>query len=322
MAIAHIFLTMLLAGQAHALPAVQSAPQPAAQPAAQPEPPTEPKMSPECLAPVDPKAPADPNAPFPTAGAMLDALEKADATLRTLTADLRYEREFEIHGDRQVRIGKLVYTVTEPVASDPAPKGENPTSEPVRDRRFGVRFESLQVGRRVEPEVYEVVFDGRWLVEKRPAIKELTRTEIVRPGDAFDPLRIGQGPFPVPVGQRRADIESRYDVTLLAPDDGLEALDERDTPALRAFVEGSQQLRLVIKPELAPSEDLREIRLWYRRGSDGVLLPRLARTLNRAGDVSLVQMINVRVNGPVPADVLDTAAPPDWNQQVRPLPPR
>ncbi|MDX2131750.1 MAG: hypothetical protein SFY69_06845 [Planctomycetota bacterium] len=293
------------------------------QPGAQPRTDEPPLPDGPCVAPTNPPAPDAPravppasDAPFASAGDMLNALEKADAELRTLTADLKFEREFEIQGDRQVRVGKLFY-------KDFTPEGNvTPDAAPApRDRRFAVRFESLQVGSRLIPEVYEVLFDGQWLIEKRPANKELTRTQIVRAGDTFDPLRIGQGPFPLPVGQKRAEIEARYDVTLLAPDDGLEALDAKDTPALRAFVAGSQQLRLVVKPALAATEDLREIRLWYRRGDDAMLLPRLARTVNRAGDIGLVQMINVRVNTPIAPESLDTAAPADWNQQVRTLPP-
>lgn len=271
------------------------------------------------LAPTPPAAPAEKSPPvapaapeITTADELLDELEKADKTLRSLIADIKYDRVFEIQGDRQIRIGKVYY------------QDLGALKDGVRDRKFGIRFTSLQIGKRLENEIYEVIFDGQWFVERRPAKKEFTKTQVARPGSNFDALRVGQGPFPLPVGQKKSDMLARYDATLLPSAEGLTANDEKETPALLDFVKGAYQLKLTVKPELAGSEELQEIRLWYRRGDDGALLPRLARTVNRAGDVSLVQMINVRLNETLPTDVLDTTSPKaeeGWNVQVREMAP-
>ncbi|CAG0996112.1 hypothetical protein PHYC_02572 [Phycisphaerales bacterium] len=285
----------------------------ACQPAPQAEAPTPSPAPVEQTPPPANPAPADAATPdITTADQLLDELERADAKLRSLVADIKYDRVFEIQGDRQIRVGKVYYQDSGAIVAG------------VRDRKFGIRFTSLQIGKRLENEVYEVIFDGQWLVERRPAKKEFTKTQIARPGRNFDALRVGQGPFPLPVGQKKADMLARYEAALLPGAQGLEANDEKETPALLEFVKGACQLKLTIRPELKSTEELHEIRLWYKRDAGGAWLPRLARTMNRAGDVSLVQMINVALNESVPTEVLDTTSPKaedGWNVQVREMTP-
>lgn len=231
---------------------------------------------------------------FKTADELLTALETADASLRTLNAEIRYDRSFAIQGDRQVRTGTLYFVTDEPKTA-----GEK------RSRRFAIRFEQLAVGERIEKETKDYIFDGSWLVEREPSRKRFNKRQIVPEGQSFDPLRIGEGPMPIPIGQRKADILARYDAKLLPAEDGLEDAKER------RFVAKSYQLLLTPKPELAESDEFVNIRLWYRADSDGLLLPRMARTENKSGDESLVQLINVKVNDrrSIPDGLFSTEVP-------------
>jgi hypothetical protein len=181
----------------------------------------------------------------------------------------------------------------------------------------------VQIGRRIEPEVQEFVFDGMWMVERKPALNQVIRQQIARQGESFDPLQLGQGPFPIPLGQKAQAIRERYEAALLAPEDELMAHEPAEQAGLAQFVKGTHQLRLIPRAELLPTEELKEIRLWYRReeGDKGELLPRLARTVNRAGDVTIVQMIGVKSNQPVPPEVMNAATPAGWTQDVRELAP-
>ena len=76
-------------------------------------------------------------------------------------------------------------------------------------------FDTLIVADRRESIGQHYAFDGQWVVEKTPADKQFTKRQVVPPGEDFDPLRIGEGPFPVPVGQRKADILDRFDAEIL-----------------------------------------------------------------------------------------------------------
>lgn len=252
-------------------------------------------------------------APLPAATdpvpAFLTLLEESDRGLLTLTADVKLDQLKGIDGDRYVRWGRVWY--------------ENRTA-PAAVQRFAVRFERVRTGDRVDDEVQELVCDGEWFVERKPAIKEIIKRQIARPGQSISPFRVGEGTFPIPIGQKREAIEARYDVTLHAPAEGLSPNDPAELNDYLKFVDDTRQLRLVPKAAIIEGEELREIRLWYRtmqRDGRDVLLPRLAMAVNRAGDVTFVQLINIRTGADLPADVLDVRVPDGWQASIHALPP-
>jgi hypothetical protein len=242
---------------------------------------------------------------FATADELLTALEKADAGMVTLTADIVYDRTFEIQGDRQLRKGKLYFENRDP-------------------RRFAVQFDELWIGDVVRKEKQVVVFDGEWFVEKNFGPKQMIKRQVVAPGQKFDPLKIGEGPLPIPIGQKKADVMMRFVTTMLPEADGLGAQgDDRasmaDANELKNHVEGATQVRLEPKPEFVRETDFKEIRLWYRRDKTGNLLPVMARTISRNMDVSVVRLSKVQVQmkgkepnaaAAIPADVMNVVAPP------------
>jgi hypothetical protein len=236
-----------------------------------------------------------------TADDLLVALESAGENIRHLSADIRYVKEFAIQGDVQTREGRLVFE------SQP---GEVETAAPAR--RFGITFDKFQVGERVEDEqinyLEQFIFDGEWLAEIRPNEKQFIRRQVVRPGERWDPLKVGEGPFPIPIQQRREDIVRQYNAELLEGGEGL------DEPKLAAVGGKSYQLKLTPRTDAGDSE-LREVRIWYDKET---LLPRIARTVNTADDVSLVLLKNVKLNeeAAVSEAELSTEPPADqrgWN---------
>lgn len=257
--------------------------------------------------------PDAPIAGYTTADQLLTDLETADSDLRALQANIRYTRDFAIAGDTQVRTGMLWF---EDVTGRAAANGP-------RKRRFGIRFDNLQFSDRVENKQQMYNFDGEWLVERFPDEKRMVKRQVVRPGENFDPLKIGEGPLPIPIGQRKADILARYDATLLSPEDGFDEMPAARMQELTKMAEDCVQLMLTPRLE---SDDFKEIRLWYRAqpgpdGKPGRLLPRIAKTVNRADDISVVQLINVKTNGDVKIDpsVFDTTTPAQgWDVIVQP----
>lgn len=274
--------------------------------------------------PAQPAAPPAPSEPKPVVQAeikvvdgaissaddLLSELERADENLRTLKASIVYTKTFATAGDTQERLGTLYFV------------GRSATGA---DRKFGIHFDTLRVGSRQfnEPQIY--VFDGIWLLEKRPAEKTATKRQIVPAGQKFDPLRIGEGPLPIPIGQRKDDILARYTAELLPAPDGL---DPKLDAKLIEFVANAFQLRLVPRADRVDKDKFAEIRLWYRPGPDGKLLPRMARTRNSVaaedaaagaeGDETLVRLINVELNVEIPADAADTTTPTSgWDVQIQ-----
>jgi len=249
-----------------------------------------------------------------TADDLLRALETSGNNVHRLSATVRYVKTFDIQGDTQQRDGRLAFVST------PVDRDVHPNTDAEFDRRFAIVFERLELnnGRQIEDkstgylELY--IFDGEWLAEIRPFDKQFIRRQVVAPGEKWDPLRLGEGPFPIPIQQRRADILERFDVELL---DGLEDVIERP---VRGVAGKCYQLRLTPKPE-ANEKELREIRVWYQKDT---LLPRMAKTISQAGDTSFVLLKNMQTNADaeITEAELTTQPPADragWNITIEPF---
>lgn len=262
-------------------------------------------------APAPAAEPAKPAArTFADADALLDALETADRDLRTFSADVQYTKRFaDIQGgDAQIRRGRLSFRSAEP--------GPNPAVPP--RRAFAVVFDQLVVDSTMRSETVKFIFDGEWLVERNDTTKQFMKRRIVPAGKVVDPLKIGEGPLVLPLGQKKSEILKRFDAELLDRRAGLTADDAR----LHGLLEGTVQLKLTPKPGLTEARDFDEIRLWYRTED---LLPRMARTTTPNGAASEVLLINQRrnqggVGGAAEAEMFDTSSPPadaGWDIDVR-----
>ncbi|MBL0927265.1 MAG: hypothetical protein IBJ11_06380 [Phycisphaerales bacterium] len=246
--------------------------------------------------------PASDASEFRTADDLLRALESADRDILTFEADLLYDRFFELQGDRHIRTGKLLFDVQRLMRVGPGAADQPP---PPPRRTFVVDLDTLRIEGVERDDRQQWIFDGQWLIERREKEKQWTAREIARPGQDVDPLRLGEGPLPIPIGQRRDDIVARYEAALLPALEGLDPADpERALYAQAA--KGSWQLRLTPRGRsgAGAADEFGEIRLWYVRlpaaadGSPGPLVPRLSRTKSRSGDESLVLLTNARVNAP------------------------
>ncbi len=276
-------------------------PNPAVQPA-----PTEPSTPAENPPPaigttrvVQPAEAPKPGEPlkFASAEALLTALETADKGMNTLSADILYDRLLELEGDRQTRKGTLLFrNASVGAEGKPLP------------RAFAIRFDWMQAGERLEKRANWYVFDGQWLLESWPDEKRFKRRQLVAPGETYDPLKIGEGPLPIPIGQKKDDILARYTAELLDAADGV----EDDTQ--KRLVANGWQLRLI--PKDPENDEFREVRLWYRPDAGGRLLPRMARTIVRSGDISTVVLTSVKLDADIPEGTLDTTPPKGFDGEV------
>lgn len=234
--------------------------------------------------------------PIADVDGLLDALERTGKDLRSFSAQIRYTKFFPFEGDEQIREGTLDY-----LAMPETRPGEGAR------RKFAVHFDTLQFDGRIERgEDRSYIFDGQWLVEKLHKEKQFFKRQVVPPGERFDPLRLGEGPFPVPIGQSRGEILERFDAELLDSAAGTEVLNPDVRKWLIESAVETYQLRLTPKEAYAGELDLSEIRLWYRRSD---LLPRAAWTRSVNENESTVQLIAHEVNVPIPSERLDTTVP-------------
>lgn len=263
-----------------------------------------------CAAPLAAAEPLDPAAaPGEIRGPqqLLIALERVDDRVDTLQADIQYDRRFRLQGDRHVRRGKLFYRAER---DSPAAEGARPK------RAFEIDFKDLWLvtAQRKEEDRQIWVFDGRWLIEKRPDKKQFIAREIAPPGEDFDPLSIKEGIMPIPIGQRAADVLERFDVELVDAHTGLDG----EPKQLITFAGDCYQLRLTPKEAYVEESKFSEIRLWYEREA---LMPRMSRAVDQKGDVSFVQLLNVERNERLPRGVMTVVPPPEnegWDVQIEP----
>lgn len=286
---------------------------PNAQPVPSKTPPIQDKPNPELklVDEVPIVQPAKKKEPFTgeikSADDLLRALETADADLKTLQSKIEYSKVWADGADRHVRAGTVLFDDTR--------------SQGGGSRKFAVVFDLLRVGDRQTNEKKEYVFDGRTLVERLPDQKKANVLLRLKEGQVADPLRIGEGPVPIPIGQDRDDILARYDAKLLPATQDLVGEEPSETEHLHKYVEGSMQLRLTPKQA---NDKYKEIRLWYRKGTkqngDPQLLPRMARAILRNGDVDLVRLFEVKTNAGVDEKVFKAETPAGW--QVQDVPER
>lgn len=250
-------------------------------------------------------APAQPAAParsITNADELLSALESADKDLTTFESDLVYTKTPNelVGGSPEKRFGKLWF-FSRPVSSD-APGAP----EPQPQRLFQVEFLTLELdnARREDRQIW--IFDGVWLVEKNFETRLVHRRQVVKPGEKVDPLAIGEGPLPIPIGQKRDKIVERFEASLPAPTDGA------PEQAVKLL---AQTYQLHLKPKRGTQEarDFREVRIWYRADD---LLPRLARATHKDGSVTEILLADMKVNKDLSDSVFDTRTPAGWNEQI------
>ncbi len=194
------------------------------------------------LAPAPAPSPAPTTAPAPhfvDADALLTAVERTSDLLRDFRANITLETTDDVTGDTERRLGQLVFVQEE---------GKPAT------RRFAVVFEKFidGSGRMDERPVRYIYADG-WLTEADFKQRTLVRRQLARAGEQYDPLKPGEGPVPLPIGQRRADVLARFDASLATAPDSTILL-----KSARPMI----GVRLKPKPGMA-DRDLVEASVWY-----------------------------------------------------------
>ena len=229
-------------------------------------------------APSAPAAPAPAPAPaqaaqFADADALLTAVERTADSLRDFRANITLETTDDVTGDTERRLGQLVFVQEE---------GKPAT------RRFAVVFEKFidGSGRMDERPVRYIYADG-WLTEADFKQRTLVRRQLARAGEQYDPLKPGEGPVPLPIGQRRADVLARFDASLATAPDSTLLL-----KSARAMV----GVRLKPKPGMA-DRDLVEASVWYDAQS---LVPVGVEAQRKSGR-TVVSLRDATMNGGIDA---------------------
>ncbi|GDY04665.1 hypothetical protein LBMAG50_08060 [Phycisphaerae bacterium] len=234
---------------------------------------------------------------------MLSALEKAGDNIRTLRANVIYDRVDAVSENRERRTGQIVLTQD---------------SQQLKSRTLAIMFDQfIDASGHASPQTQRFVFHGGWLFEFDDARHQLIARELVPPGEQLDPLRIGEGPVPIPIGQKKEEVLSRFEVQL-AP------LPEQ--PLLKRLVNIQG---LVMRPKLnaGVDPDLAEIYVWYDLAT---LMPVAVAATTKGGDQKILLLAKQELNKELDAaaKALLATQPPTatadgvaWRRDVRPYKP-
>lgn len=111
-------------------------------------------------------------------------------------------------GAGSVRSGRVVYDVTESGAT-----------------RLLVRFETrAEDDGDAKKERLIYLLDGSWLTERNYRRKVEIKRQVLRPGQTINLFRLGEGPFPLPIGQEPAEVLKQFEVTKLDSTDSRPAI--------------------------------------------------------------------------------------------------
>lgn len=234
--------------------------------------------------------------------ALLDRLELRSAELRGFVAKITYEKYDDLLGRREIRSGEILYRVNSETAN----------------KTFAILFDKLIINSRRSNHLQHFIFDGRWLAEidHEATPRQFIKREMVAPGETFDPLKLGEGPIPLPIGQSKKDVLARFNVEAASiPADGLLS---RLTP------DSVNALRLIPKAHTPEAQEFSRIDLFYDRETD---LPVGILALEHNQNRKTVLLRDVKRDPEFTPDMLrkldiTTPDPAQWQIDIQPWIPR
>lgn len=192
---------------------------------------------PMVTAPAAGPAAASADSPLnPKVDELLTRLETAASDLRDFAAGIAYERFDALLDETERRFGRLVL------------EGQG------KDRKLALLFDEFidGSGRADRSRDHWLFIDG-WLVDINEKAKTVTERQVAPPGSTFDPLKLGEGPFPIPLGQPKAEVLKRFAV---------EDLGQSDAPLLKSLPP-CRGLKLVPRDGTDFAKETSSVEVWY-----------------------------------------------------------
>lgn len=217
---------------------------------------------------------------------ILDALDARGQGLTSFVATVKLTDTDAGLGDASSRTGKAWYQA-----------GDSP--------RMRVTFDKREANGRAVDEKVEYLLKGPDLIERTYRTKSQVTHHVLRPGEKLNLLKLGEGPFPLPIGQKKEDVHSMFEVKKIDP--------AQSDPA------NTVHLQLIPKPSTRFERKFKTLDVWVDLKDN---MPRRIETLDRnETSVRTTDLTDVQIN-PRLADS-DFALPTignDWNLTEGALP--
>jgi hypothetical protein len=202
---------------------------------------------------------------------ILQRLEERGQTLQAFTADVSLTTSDTAFGTSDARRGKIWYQ-----------------NAPGATAHIRVMFDQLVRGGRIIPERVEYLLDPPWLTDRTYRTKTQVRRQVLQPGQQIDLLKLGEGPFPLPIGQPADEVKKQFKVEKItdAPED--------EAP------KDSLHVRLTPQPQTRLAKKFAAIDVWVDLKS---FMPVRIDTMNpQQTSVQTTELTNVKINPQLTAD--------------------
>lgn len=153
----------------------------------------------------------------------------------------------------------------------------------------------------------EYLLDGPYLIDRNYQKKEEVKRQVLKPGQKLNLFKLGEGPFPLPIGQDPRDVHQQFNVKRIAPD--------KDDPA------NTIHLELTPKPDTDLARKFHSVDVWVDNKSH--MPVRVDTTDVKQQTTRSTEMTDIVVNPPgglAPGDFqLPNIDKDNWNRSVESL---
>jgi hypothetical protein len=146
-----------------------------------------------CMARAQPQ----PAAPSPAIAEALEALYRRGLDLQDFTADVTLKESDALLGGETEQFGRVWFQ-----------------RKPGGDARIRVGFDRKKLSGRTIKQRREYLLDNGKLVDQNFENKQQVTRQVLKPGQKLDPLKLGEGPFPLPIGQPPAEVLKNFAVSM------------------------------------------------------------------------------------------------------------
>ena len=221
---------------------------------------------------------------------ILDALDAREKGFKTFTASVKLSETATDFEDVTARSGKVVYQ----------DQGDGKA-------RIRVSFDTLQKneGKKINEKLDYELIDGK-LIERNYKTHSQTTQQVIRPGQKIDVFKLGEGPFPLPIGQPKEEVHKQFDVK--------KADASKDNPDPPATV----HIQLIPNAETRLAQKFKQIDVWPEVKSH-MPIRITTRDHNETMDRT-TELSDVKINPQVSDQDLDLGKLPDpnWNVTEQP----
>jgi len=221
---------------------------------------------------------------------VLDALDQRGKSMKEFTADVQLTTEDTAIGDSNTRTGKVFFRKV-------GDKGDAQLNVVLdfQVKKDGAKF--IQVASKLQ-----YLLKNGWLYDLDFTKKIRNERQVSKPGDKVNLLKLGEGPFPLPIGQTKEDVHKNFEVTM--------------TPLAKGDPENSIHLQLKPREGTPLAKRFSKIDVWVDRATN---MPTRIDTLDAAGsEQRSTQLTHIIVNPKPALTDADFTVPPTsgWNVHV------